>query len=131
MAILVNKSAKAPVQKAIIDLLKNHMDIPIYDHVTEGTPYPYIVVDILDEIEWGDKITPGSWLNVAIDNYAETRESLTVKEVNSKVLKVLDNDFDVEGWQVYIIKLASNENSNDNTAHWGELTLEVGVLENG
>jgi len=133
--ILINKSASAPLLRAVISLLSTGFaeeNIPVYDVVPAEAELPFVVVRAMSEVEDSTKTDYGSRVQIEISNFAEARESKTVQERSSAVISMLEeSDLDVEGFYLLSAELVRNdcaETDVDNV--WsGAITVEFSVQE--
>ena len=129
MGLIMKKSAQKPLFEAVFKRLKENIDIPIFDSVPDKIEYPYMVVETVSEQESGDKLRYGSTVAVDIVNFANTKESKTVKNINDKVVQALNKDLVVAGYDVLLSVIDNVEDGKDDIGIYSGLVTINYTLE--
>ena len=86
MAVLSSRSPAWIIQKAVFSRLDTDLPEPVYDHVPDGSAYPYVVIGDDAESSWNTKQLGGVEVELSITVYAQYRGWRTTKELADSVI---------------------------------------------
>jgi hypothetical protein len=89
------------LQKAIYSKLSTSLVIPVYDHVPQGSEYPYIVIGEDTAIEWDTDDSVGSESTLTLHVWTRNRGRKECKEIMDSIYDVLHRcELAVTGYNV-------------------------------
>lgn len=100
------------LQKAIGEVLKS-VGIPVYDYVTENTPFPYITIGEETERPWDSKTGAGSETEHEVHIWSLSKGYKECKDIAQKVLNARFEpemfSSETDGWHCVSVELSSIE----------------------
>lgn len=90
------------LQVAIYTALNNVVSVPVYDHVPQGTAYPYIVIGEDNFVDWSDDLTDGMEGTINLHTWHRpegatgSRGKTKVKQIQGEIYSILHRaDLDI------------------------------------
>lgn len=89
------KSSAWPLQKAIYARLNSRLSVPVYDHVPNDAPFPFVAVGEDTEVDWSAKSEPGEEVTHTVHIYSRWQGMKEAKDIKDQVIRAL-----TEAWEL-------------------------------
>jgi len=116
------KSSAWPLQKAIYARLKSRLSVPVYDHVPNDAPFPFVALGEDTEVDWSAKSEPGEEVTHTIHMYSRWLGMKEAKDIKDQIIRALTEDWELDLGDEFRIVLhrldsANSFRENETTRH--------------
>lgn len=116
------KSPAWPLQVAIYERLTSRLTVPVYDHVPDDAPFPFVSLGEDTEIDWSAKSEPGEEVTHTVHIYSRWKGMKETKDIKNQVVMALteENELDLGDEFRIVLRRPDSFNSfreNEKTRH--------------
>lgn len=106
------KSPAWPLQKAIYARLKSRLSVPVYDHIPNDAPFPFVALGDDTEVDWSAKSEPGEEVTHTIHVYSRWSGMKETKDIKDQVIRALTEERELDLGDEFRIALRRPDSAN-------------------
>lgn len=119
------------ITRALVTLLKDHLDVPVTDHLDDSSPLPYISIGAFSCEDDRTKVDDILHCSITLHIWSEYAGKAQVNSIAEQIISVL-NDYDIDvssdGFLIFDGKISQYEAYEENQYGYnGIITLDMSV----